>query len=274
MKKYLKMTRNIVFFGGLYYVMTMISGMLYAVGYMIANKAENAESMQKSLMSNIYLVTTIAAVITLGIFFLVLRNKEQNLLQRCNFKKISGCDIGKIILMAISITMFSCSVVYLTASKFESYDKVSESLSSAHGSILAMVSVVILIPMFEEILFRGLIFNELRKNINIYVAIIIQAIIFAVFHGNLLQGIYTFILGVILSLLYMWTKSLWANILCHIVYNLFGTIIVPVLLYFTHSFVYGYMAIGLIGTSIVLINMFKKHKKSVTLQETEWQAKF
>lgn len=269
MKQYFKMTRNIVFFGGLYYLMTMISGMLYAIGYMIANKTQNVESVQKSLMIDIYIVTTVAAVITLVIFFLVLRKKEQNLLQRCNFKRISGSDIGKIILTAISITMFSCSVVYLTASKFESYDKVSDSLSSAHGSILAMVSVVILIPMFEEILFRGLIFNELRKNMNIYVAIIIQAIIFAVFHGNMLQGMYTFILGVILSLLYMWTKSLWANVLCHIVYNLFGTIIIPVLLYFTHGFVYGYMAIGLIGTGFLLFNMYKKYKNTVVLYETE-----
>lgn len=266
MKKYLKMTRNVVFFGGLYYLLVNLSSILYVIGYMITNKTKNADEVQKSLMSNGYIVTTVAAVIALGIFFLVLRKKEQNLWQRCSFKKINGSAIGKITLLAISITMFSCSVVYLTASKFESYNKVNESLSSAHGSILAMISVVILMPMFEEILFRGLIFNELRKNVNIVVAIILQALIFAVFHGNILQGIYTFILGIILSLLYMWTKSLWANILCHIVYNLFGTIIIPILLYFTHSFVYGYMAIGLIGTGILLFNMYKKNKNTVDMQ--------
>ncbi|MFN2987262.1 lysostaphin resistance A-like protein, partial [Escherichia coli] len=76
-----------------------------------------------------------------------------------------------------------------------SYGEVVNQLNVASKSALQLVIAIILIPIYEEIVFRGIIFGYLRKNFNIIVAILVQALIFGIMHLNLVQGIYTFILG-------------------------------------------------------------------------------
>ncbi|SUY46974.1 CAAX amino protease family protein [Clostridium putrefaciens] len=257
MKKYLRTIRNITFFGGLYFIVQIICSIIFGITYGITHRNTEfkklMEDTQKATIDSVYILTLIAALITFVIYILVLRNKQQNLWQRCNFKKIDLSNMWKIVIIAISVSAFSSSIVYLMADKFESYNKVNNSIASAYGSILSMLCILILIPIFEEILFRGLIFNELKKTSNIYLAIILQAVIFAIFHGNMLQGIYTFLLGVILSLIYIWTNSLLGNILCHIIYNLCGVILIPIALYYTSSFVYVYMIKVLLVTIVLLL---------------------
>lgn len=267
MKKYLKMIRNIVFFCGIYLVITNIISFLYILLDPKLYKANTMENISKSLMNNIYILTAISSAITFIIYLLVLRNKSENLWARCNFEKIKAPSVFSSVLLAISLSAFSCSMVSLLQNKFESYKQVSDTIGAAYGSILSMVCIIILAPIFEEILFRGLIFNELKKNINLVTAVILQAIIFALFHGNMLQGIYTFILGIILSILYISTNSIWSNILCHIVYNLFGSLLMPLALSYTKNYVFVYIGTGLIVTAILLINLFKNSTKLANSQD-------
>ncbi|MBU5894754.1 CPBP family intramembrane metalloprotease, partial [Vibrio cholerae O1] len=76
---------------------------------------------------------------------------------------------------------------------------------------------IILIPIYEQIVFRGIIFGYLRKNFNIIGAVLVQALIFGIMHLNLVQGIYTFILGIVLALIYMYSDSILGNITVHII---------------------------------------------------------
>ena len=265
MKKYLIALRNIVFFGGLYLFIQMACGQIFSLIYIMSHKKipmkELIINCQKAIMENIYLVVGVSAIITFVLYFIILRKKENNLIKRCKFHKINLVSILKIVGIAIALSSFSCAMVSLLQSKFKSYSTVSNSIGSAYGSILAMLCLIVLVPIFEEILFRGLIFNELRKVCNKYMALIIQALIFAIFHGNPLQMIYTFALGIVLGTVYMWSDSLWSNIICHITYNLFGTIIIPMALYYTHKFLYLYIGVGAILTVLIMINTFKYYKK-------------
>ena len=44
-------------------------------------------------------------------------------------------------------------------------------------------------------------------------------------HGNIVQGIYTFILGLVLGIIYIYTNSLYGSMLMHIIYNLLGAVV-------------------------------------------------
>ena len=61
-------------------------------------------------------------------------------------------------------------------------------------------------------------------------AVLVQALIFGIMHLNLVQSIYTFILGIVLALIYMYSDSILGNITVHIIFNLLGILIVPKLL--------------------------------------------
>ena len=80
-------------------------------------------------------------------------------------------------------------------------------------------------PIFEEILFRGLIFGELRKITPVKIALVIQALLFGAYHLNLVQGVYAFLLGLLIGYVYYRSNSIIAPILMHVSINSLSVII-------------------------------------------------
>lgn len=91
--------------------------------------------------------------------------------------------------------------------------------------ILQFVFIGFVIPACEELIFRGLIFMRMRQYANVNAAILVQALIFALMHGNMLQGIYGFILGILLAYSFEKYGSLKAPILIHISSNLVSLVL-------------------------------------------------
>jgi membrane protease YdiL (CAAX protease family) len=85
--------------------------------------------------------------------------------------------------------------------------------------ILAFVTLVLLAPLLEELLFRGIILDGYLKNYSPVNSIVISAFLFALIHGNLAQGIGAFMMGVVAGLLYWRTKSLLLCIALHFLNN-------------------------------------------------------
>ncbi len=75
-------------------------------------------------------------------------------------------------------------------------------------------------PAAEEILFRGVIYGKIRRMFDARRALILSALFFAVYHGNIVQGLYAGLLGVLLCFLYEKAGSLWVPILFHGIGNL------------------------------------------------------
>lgn len=75
--------------------------------------------------------------------------------------------------------------------------------------------------VIEEILFRGTILGLLEElKINHLVIILINGVLFGLFHANMEQFFYTTVMGFILTAVVYATKSLYASIYVHIMYNL------------------------------------------------------
>ena len=77
----------------------------------------------------------------------------------------------------------------------------------------------IVAPISEELVFRQVIYKRLRGISPVWVAVIISALLFGFYHGNLVQGIYAFIMGCLLALVYEWTGSFAASVLFHMLAN-------------------------------------------------------
>ena len=73
--------------------------------------------------------------------------------------------------------------------------------------IIYILSVIILAPICEEVLFRGVLYSYLKKHMKMSYAIILQSFLFALSHGNLLQGLYAFVIGVIFALILEWVRK-------------------------------------------------------------------
>jgi len=123
--------------------------------------------------------------------------------------------------------------------------------------LLMMIYSVILAPISEELIFRGVTLSIAKKNFPFWIANIIQAFFFGLFHMNPLQGCYTFILGLMLG--YICEKgSIYHVIFFHFLFNLWGTTASQWLLV-EDLVVQG--IIILIGTFVGLIGGFHFFKK-------------
>ena len=101
-------------------------------------------------------------------------------------------------------------------------DTTSEIIGQTNIWIVILV-VVIIGPIFEELIFRKIFIDTLGKY-SIGLAVFMSAASFALFHGNLTQVIYTFGAGLILAWVYAKTKKMIYPILLHMFINFFGSI--------------------------------------------------
>lgn len=88
---------------------------------------------------------------------------------------------------------------------------------------MVILVVVIIGPIFEELIFRKIYIDTIGKY-NGRLAIFISGASFALFHGNITQAIYTFGAGLLLAWVYTKTKKIIYPILIHMLLNFFGSI--------------------------------------------------
>lgn len=92
-------------------------------------------------------------------------------------------------------------------------------LSTAGLPWLALLTTGVLAPIVEEIAFRRGIQKAMTEKFNPVVGIATSALVFGVAHGNLFQGVFAALMGVILGYVYHKTGNLWYTTIIHIVNN-------------------------------------------------------
>ena len=100
-----------------------------------------------------------------------------------------------------------------------SYGEVEKAVFSSN-IIIQILATVIAAPIVEELIFRGLAYNRAKNYTDWLTAAVLSALAFGVYHFNLVQGMYTFIIGVILAYVYERYKTIIAPIVFHAVINL------------------------------------------------------
>lgn len=218
------------------------------------------------IKNHVYSMSLIADLIMITIMFLIFLPTKQKLINICNFKKIKLVDIFYIIFLAIGMGLISSVLIGILTNFTKSYDNVVNTITIADKSNLQLVIVIFLSPIFEEILYRGIIFRYLKKNYNIIISIVLQALIFGIIHLNIIQSIYTFFLGIALALTYLYRESIIECIIFHIIYNLFGVLVANKLILYNHKLYSIVVILGIIISVLLAINLIRKciKDKSIT----------
>lgn len=182
------------------------------------------------ILNDINLTSIIASVCNYILplpIFLYLMNKLEK--QEINSNKLT---IKKfIVYIAISLTlMWIGNLIGLTITEIlgnliqsEITNPIVETIdsSSIYTNLLLMV---IMAPIFEEIIFRKLLIDRTIKY-GKGVSILLSALIFGLFHGNLNQFFYAFLIGGFFAYVYIKTGKIIYTILLHLTVNFFGSII-------------------------------------------------
>lgn len=101
---------------------------------------------------------------------------------------------------------------------FVQYNQVMDHLS-ADSIGITMFYVLLVGPISEEFIFRGAILDRFHLAFPFWIANTLQAFLFGVYHMNLIQGLYAFLLGILLGMIRYVTGTILANITAHILFN-------------------------------------------------------
>lgn len=105
------------------------------------------------------------------------------------------------------------------------YTYVLENLGMTEPAFLPLLYTIVLAPVTEELIFRGLSMKILEMEFPFWAANILQALYFGAVHGNMVQGIYGFLSGLALGYLVKRKGTLAAGVLCHFGVNLSGVLL-------------------------------------------------
>lgn len=107
-------------------------------------------------------------------------------------------------------------------------EEYTEMVDTALGGsqALAMLAAVILAPINEECIMRGLILKNLQRFFSTPAVVIIQAILFGLFHANWVQGIYVLPVGAALGYVAVKSRSVIPSIFMHLFYNTLSFVVV------------------------------------------------
>lgn len=125
-------------------------------------------------------------------------------------------DVGMLFILgasaALSINILFALLQFTGSS--ESYEQVAGQQFS-FPLLAGIVLYGIISPIAEEIVFRGLVYNRLRRQYSREIALIGSAVLFGLYHGNIVQAFYGFILGLLIA----------------VMYEKYGSFLVPVILH-------------------------------------------
>lgn len=101
----------------------------------------------------------------------------------------------------------------------ESYQSVQANQFSTN-LLLGLLCYGLITPIAEELIFRGAVYGYLRRMTNLKIAMIFSALLFGMYHGNLVQGIYGTLMGCLMVYAYEYFGSIKAAMIVHIIANL------------------------------------------------------
>ena len=60
---------------------------------------------------------------------------------------------------------------------------------------LELAVLGLIVPITEELIFRGVVYERMKRCFSMKMAAFLSGLFFGVYHGNVSQGIYAFLLG-------------------------------------------------------------------------------
>ena len=140
-------------------------------------------------------------------------------------KRIALKQYGLIVILSIvtAIGLNNIIMLFDLARYSERYQEAARALY-APTFAWQILYTGILMPILEELVFRGLVYRTLRRWIPFWGAMLVSAVLFAFYHGNLVQFVYAFLCGLLLAYFFEKSGSIFAPILAHMVMNLVACI--------------------------------------------------
>ncbi|GAB6989813.1 CPBP family intramembrane glutamic endopeptidase [Paenibacillus pini] len=214
MKKVFSVIGNIALYLGVFYALLYLlrSTYNYEVTLSFAKFLDRNPAM---FMAVLFTLITLVYMLIFLIKGRIWPQEDKNLFRASGFKRLSVSRAFLMIGLGLAGSLFSIGLIVIDhiARQFPSIPALVDDTIRGDSIGYVILGAGLIGPAFEEILFRGLIFRELRRVMPVYIALLLQAAAYAYFQPSAALSVISIGSGMIYGSLYLRTGSLWAPIL-------------------------------------------------------------
>lgn len=183
-------------------------------------------SMSTNALQTLYsaLVYVVSLVITIFVPWKLAKSKttrdELGLRGLPTWTDILLAPVGFIVFMIVAVILVAIlQSIFPGINWSESQDVGFSNLISSSDFVLAFISLVVVAPVAEELIFRGWLYGKLRAKIPAIPAMLVVSILFGIVHGQWNVGVTVFVMSIAMCTLREITGTIWGGILIHILKN-------------------------------------------------------
>lgn len=244
-------------------VFSLILGYVKGKEYKAAGMSyeEGLELLKADQAAMTGIILLISAVLTLLIYFIVEKVKKSSIFKEADIKPATGKQIGLSVVGALGAMFFMNFMLTILPIPQDLLGDLTSGVSklTAYPFWQAILANALLIPILEEVLFRGYIFSRLEKAMPSIVAALISSVVFGICHGGLVWAIWAFLLGMFICVVRIKSRSIVPGIIIHIIMNTYAMVVsyFPVLENITYAVMYTLTAVGGILMAVYVVGILK-----------------
>jgi membrane protease YdiL (CAAX protease family) len=161
----------------------------------------------------------VSNAIVLPIYYFIFRWRGKNLIQFCQFRRLAPRTLWLTLPLGLSLgtLIYSISALPVVTTYFPDIATLTEMIGNGGNILMVLLGSVLLGSLAEEILFRGLIMRTLHSAFRLWLALLLQALFFGVLTFSVTVGLYAALGAVLFGLIFIWSGSLWASLIAHMI---------------------------------------------------------
>lgn len=219
--------------------------------------------------TSVCVLYAIAVIAIFGFWYYKVFAKESDQPVKKTFHPLM---IPALILAAVAWQYLAQYIAVLTAAlspkSLDYYETLMETAGFDDMSLLLILYAVILGPICEELLFRGVTLGFAKRAMPFWLANIFQAVLFGAFHMNMIQGVYAFALGLVMGLICKKCGNIIFSMAFHILYNGWATFAPDFMMYNAEEmpFFVIWLAVGIllaVLSAVIFAIAFRKQRESM-----------
>lgn len=167
---------------------------------------------------------------TILVFYIEKRDRTYRTLDKRYIQRGKLVEPIKLVGIGLGTVGFGLTLTNIIMKVFENTELLKaaqdlmENAFSGVGILVIFIVAVVGAPIVEELLFRGVLFEEIRDECSLKMTIFLTALVFGIYHFNIIQTPNTFFMGIVLAYVYYKTGTIRAPIIIHATNNILATI--------------------------------------------------
>lgn len=195
-----------------------LAGIIYAVIAVVGASLFHGEADAGSVLAGTETAVLFAYLLTAAAILLWFRLRHKPLGEAAGLRRCSGWTAAFSAFAALGLFVaINLALALLPAAWMTDYSEYMDVLLS--DGLLPAVSIVLMGPLAEELMFRGVIQTRLARAMPAWIAVVLQAVLFGVTHGTPIQMAYAFLIGLALGFLRSRTGSILPGFAAHAAFN-------------------------------------------------------